>query len=381
MLFQREWAKGEKMLEDNKILVAVANYPSEDRKLSLAYVHTRNLYYMNHGLDVTVLNFRADKCYSIDGVPVITLDEYRRQKQSYGILICHAANLKEHYMFLKKYGDCFGQFVFFFHGHEVLMNNHVYPKTYSYIKRRYIGTIFGDIYDFIKLKAWNRYYRKAADKSWFVFVSNWMLDEFLKWTRIPFPIIEKQYMVTYNCIGKPFEDAVYDFKRTKKYDFITIRHNLDNSKYGIDIVNSLAKSNPQYKFLVIGKGEFFNHFPKAVNLEWMDKTLEHRTIVEYLQESRCALMPTRTDAQGLMMCEMASVGIPLITSDIPVCHESLDAFPNVKMISNENTDCDLSVILRGLESGLPYPKVDKYYNARTSEQEAELLRKLLVRNE
>ena len=31
-------------------------------------------------------------------------------------------------------------------------------------------------------------------------------------------------------------------------------------------------------------------------------------------------MPTRTDAQGLMMCEMAAFGIPLITSNIPVCH-------------------------------------------------------------
>ena len=60
-------------------------------------------------------------------------------------------------------------------------------------------------------------------------------------------------------------------------------------------------------------------------------------------------MPTRTDAQGLMMCEMASIGIPLITSDIPVCHESLGNFNNVAMINNENYNLNLEEILNSLE--------------------------------
>ena len=31
----------------------------------------------------------------------------------------------------------------------------------------------------------------------------------------------------------------------KKYDYITIRGNLDGSKYGVDIVNNIAKANPK----------------------------------------------------------------------------------------------------------------------------------------
>ena len=55
-----------------------------------------------------------------------------------------------------------------------------------------------------------------------------------------------------------------------------------------------------------------------------------------MQKSRFALMPTRTDAQGLMMCEMSALGIPVITSDIPVCHEVYDGFDNAYFIDNND---------------------------------------------
>ena len=38
-------------------------------------------------------------------------------------------------------------------------------------------------------------------------------------------------------------------------------------------------------------------------------------------------MPTRADAQGVMACEMATFGIPLITSNIDVCKEVFKELP------------------------------------------------------
>ena len=73
--------------------------------------------------------------------------------------------------------------------------------------------------------------------------------------------------------------------------------------------------------------------------------MNHDEIVEMLNLSRYALMPTRTDAQGLMMCEMAAFGIPVITSDIPVCHEVFDGFKNVFFISNDELAQSLSSFL------------------------------------
>ena len=148
---------------------------------------------------------------------------------------------------------------------------------------------------------------------------------------------------------------------------------MDGSKYCIDLVNQLAFANRDLKFLVVGKGEFFSHYEKAPNITWMNQTMNHQEIIQYMQKSRCALMPTRTDAQGLMMCEMASTGMPLITSDIPVCHEVFDEFNNVALINNESVNTDLSVLLEKLERNLPFSKNEKYYNQKTSQKEIDLL--------
>ena len=216
----------------------------------------------------------------------------------------------------------------------------------------------------------------VKDKSTFVFVSHWMLDEFLKWTRIPFDAISKKCEITYNCIGKAFEDAVYDSDIQKEYDFITIRSYMDGSKYCIDLVNQLAFANPAMKFLVVGKGEFFDHYEKAPNLTWMNQTMNHQEILQAIQTARCALMPTRTDAQGLMMCEMASTGMPLITSDIPVCHEVFDEFDNVALINNDLKDVDLRGVLDELSKNMPYSKNPKYFNAKTSQFEIDLMNRI-----
>ena len=116
-----------------KILVLATDYPNLDGGISLMYIHTRNKLYVKSGIDVTVLNFNTKLSYEIDNVRVISLDEYTSDKE-YDILVCHAPNIRNHYKFLRKYGDNFRKIVFFFHGHEVLKINKVYPKPYSYVK-------------------------------------------------------------------------------------------------------------------------------------------------------------------------------------------------------------------------------------------------------
>ena len=360
-----------------KILVLVESYPNNGGGVAMMYVHTRNKAYSSSGIDVTVLNFHTEEDYVYEGIRVISMASYLRDSRSYDLLVCHAANLRHHYRFLKKYGKEFAKFIFFFHGHEVLKVNSTYSKPYSYIHTPKYKVVLQNIYDDLKLGIWRRYYTKVVGKARFVFVSQWMLDEFLKWTKIPYEKIKGQSTITYNCIGKPFEDSEYDVASEKKYDFITIRGNLDGSKYCIDIVNELAKNNPKMRFLVVGKGMFFNHYEKADNIEWKNQTMNHEVIIHHLQVSRCALMPTRTDAQGLMMCEMASIGIPLITSDIPVCHEVFDAFDNVSFISNEVQEIDLEKVFTDILRGLPYKKNDKYYNDKTSMKEIELIQEML----
>ena len=357
-----------------RILVAVENYPDNYGCVALMYVHTRNKAYSSNGIDVTVLSFHAREDYFYDGIRVISPSGYLAEKYKYDVLVCHTANIRHHYLFLKKHGDNFESFVFFFHGHEVLKIHKTYSKPYPYISNSRLRVILQNCYDDFKLSVWQKYYLSVKEKSKFVFVSNWMLEEFLKWTQISYEAIKDRCEITYNCIGKVFEEATFNPQCDKEFDFITIRSNLDGSKYCIDLVNKFAFLNPDMKFLVVGKGAFFDHYEKAPNITWMNQTMNHQEIIRFMQKSRCALMPTRTDAQGLMMCEMASTGMPLITSDIPVCHEVFDGFANVALIDNNMADTDLGVILKSMENKIPFCKNEKYYNNKTSKKEIEILK-------
>jgi glycosyltransferase involved in cell wall biosynthesis len=359
-----------------KVLVAAAGYPTPDGDVTLYYIHTRNRYYISQGIDVAVLNFGAKEDYEIDGIPVYTTKSQSKilKHVTFDVLICHAANLRNHYLLLKKYGSLFPKIIFIFHGHEVLRCIKVYPKPYSYTKQKGLVTSYiKDLYDIVKLRMWKRAYERLAIKSWFVFVSEWMYREFLLWVNVDPQIIENRKRVIYNSVGVAFEHESYDRNAPKIYDFITIRNCLDGSKYGIDIVTGLARSNPQYHFCIVGKGDFFAFNHKPSNVTVIEKYVSHREIIEILNQSRCGLMPTRVDAQGVMACEFATFGIPLITSDIPVCREVFADFNNVGFISNQTANIDLTGIYRSLISAESTKKNRKFFAENTSGKEVELL--------
>lgn len=324
-----------------KILVAAAAYPILDEK-KLYYVHSRNLYYKNNGMDVEVLNFAVSDEYFIDGIRVIGLPQFRTGNMKYDILICHAANIRNHYRFIKKYGKEFRKVLFVFHGHEILHINKWYPKPYSYMKKNKIPAVIQDMYDDLKIFLWKKYFDQNIDNIRMIFVSKWMYKRFLDETKIEEKNIKNHSEIISNSVGKFFEDNSY-MPGVMEYDFITIRGNLDGRKYCIDIVANLAKQNPQYTFLLIGKGNFFDYYEKSENIIWINQELSHEEMIQYLNKTKFALLPTRADAQGLMACELATYGIPLITSDIDVCQDIFDTCPNVALLDNNAPDLERAV--------------------------------------
>ena len=361
-----------------RILVLSTDYPRKDESVSMMYVHTRNKRYVEKGLEVTVLNFSALKCYELDGVRVITKEAYLNRDIDYDILVSHAPNLRQHLVFLQRFKNRFKKMVFFFHGHEVLKTAEVYPPPYPFRRRSRLTTVRRNIYDSIKLRVWNRFFVRNANKVHFVFVSKWMSEMFQKYVSIDLELIKDRMSVIYNAVGKEFEALDYSVEEHKKYDFITIRSSLDSPKYCIDIVTELAKKHPQKTFCVVGKGQFFDHYPKPENLLWVNRVLSHREIVEHLNQSKCALMPTRADAQGVMVCEMATFGMPVITSSLEVCKEVFSEFINVSLIDNHDRSINLEEVYDRTKARGIQKKNRKYFAENTVDKEVELLESLVA---
>ena len=356
-----------------RLLVLTAFYPIPGVTHERMFVHVRNRYYQEHGADVTVLNFAAQDCYEIDGIKVITLEKYEADHNKYDIAISHSANVRNHYKFLKKHEQEFEHLVFFFHGHETSIFAKDYPKPYDFTSDgKLVKRTAQYAYDIFKLKIWRKLYIHLAEKSEYIFVS----DSFFKRVQNNLSItphdLHNHCHVIHNSVGDFFEAAHYDVRSAKEYDFISIRSNLDAPQYGVDLYVELARKYSDKKFILIGKGDFFKYVKMPPNMVWINHTLDHKEILSYLNNSRCGIMLTRSDTQGVMTCEMATLGMPVISSDIEVCQEILSCFPNVKLVTNEVSSVDIEKLCRGLESGLPYPKCKKYFAENTIAKELEL---------
>ena len=357
-----------------KLLVLVQNYPSKDSHNRM-YVHVRNKYYVKNNIDVTVLNFSSKENYVYDDIKVITLDYFKKNKKEYDILCLHAPNIKNHYKFLNKYGYLFKKYVFFFHGQEILKWNKDYPEEYSFKKKNIVKKIFRNFYDELKFILWRKKIKKIIDRSYLIFVSNYLFKKFLKYIKIDLNLINKHYSIINNPVGEIFENNNYDYESKKEFDFITIRgEGLDHSKYGIDIVTNLANKNPNYKFLVIGSGNYYNFNKKPKNITFKNEILTHEDIIKYANKAKYALMPTKQDTQGVLSCELVTFGIPLITSDIEITNEIFNNFSNVYLIKNFDI-----ISLDNLLKTINYKKTKtkKYFYEYTTKNEIKIIKELL----
>lgn len=198
--------------------------------------------------------------------------------------------------------------------------------------------------------------------------------EFKKFTGLNENLLKKHVYIINNSVGKVFEENNYQNKFNKKYDFITIRNMLDQSVYCIDLLCKIAENNPNKKFLLIGKGQYFKYNMRPENIEWIDKFLNHDEMLKYVDQAKCALMLTRRDTQGVMSCELATYGIPIITSKLEICQEIFEGIKNVSYIENDNLeDINLSEINMSVINNGMYKKTDKFSYENTVKREIGLI--------
>lgn len=314
-----------------KILVLCEQYASLAEVYKMAWAHSRNTEYAKKGHQVHVLNFNAHTPYHYDGVEVLTKDAIGYDLTDYDIVISHAPNIKNHFFFLLRVK--LKKIIFFFHGHEVLYTEIDYPEAYKFKRKDFFFRSVKSIYDFIKIKLIKLLIHSLLkEKSHLIFVSTWMRLQYEK--NINIKLAKSSYSVIANPVWHDFVDRNYIApKHSDKIKVLTLRK-LDNSKYAMDLVLEVAKNNLDVDFYVYGNGDFFKHFSKPDNVFHEAKLIHQSDLADFFNGFDIALLPTRYDSQGVLACEMATYGMPLITSDIDVAKEMLNNFENVIFMNN-----------------------------------------------
>lgn len=366
-----------------RILTICETYPTPNDYSAGVFFHVRNMYYSEHGHEVDVISFSAQKEYLINNIHVFPARTFldRNQIKDYSIIVCHAPHYKTAISFLKHNCPLADNIVFFFHGNEVFNTLKVNPEVFEYDNKfLFIKKMERKIRDAVKLFLMRR--SLESFNANYVFVSRWMKRTALEHMHLSEQRIHNNCHVINNSVGKPFETERYNAREKKEIDFISIRARLDGVKYSIDIVEQLALNHPQFKFLIIGQGKYFDNKTIPPNLTILSKSLNHMEIVKYLNKSRCSLLPTRWDSQGLMTCETATFGIPTITSDIEICHEMLDSFSNVAYIDNKKINSvNLEAIIKKLENNTCAEKNERFFADNTVGKELELFEQIIGLND
>lgn len=365
-----------------QIPVLVQGYPSAELRYNMNFVHSRNLYYRQQGFQPLVLNFGAQQSYQWEDIPVLTEQEFLKQfgHQSFPVVVSHAPNLRNHLRFLWRHPYLFKQKIFIMHGHEVLFKQAYYPPAYDYLKQKgFLYKLADRFYDHLKVRILRNYLESEAKQHslHLVFVSNYLYQQFVKCLRPKHSLLEPTTQIIPNGVAEAFIKNRYQPAQIMWGDFVSLRP-LDSSTYAIDLIAELAIQHPQLTFAVYGLGDYFLHHPPPDNLTWHAKTLSHAQMLEVLPHYRCALMPTRHDSQGVMNCELATYGMPLLTSDIQVAHEVLGMFEHVYFHPNEQPEAwKLGQILDQIARfNYPLETAATYLPAQTLEQELALIASL-----
>ena len=355
------------------------NYPTGDNVGDM-FVHTRCKHYLQfNDVELIVVSIRAQNDYRYESIEVSTLKTflYKHKDETFDILMLHAPLYTRDKEFINEHKEFFKKIVFVFHGYEAVNESKVYPKPYEYQRASLIKRMWRKLRtssERKKLRGLRRLCSYVGKKLYFVFVSNSLKKEFIKWTKIK--PSENESQIISNGVGNEFEIKSFNKKTKKEYDFLTIRSDFSSSVYCADILTKLAKEYPQYKFFLIGNGDYFMHNKKPDNLDVEYKKLTHHEIINYCDRAKCALMLTRRDTQGVMACEIATFGMPLITSDISVTREIFDSFQNVQYVTNDTSEINLENIYN-IALNTPVPnKNDKYFMKNTSYKEIELFREI-----
>lgn len=315
----------------NDILVVTPSYPTEGNKYFGGFVHSRVKAYKRAGVkyDLVCAHSYPDTCrYLFEGIDVTRTDfmglRHILTCKKYKTILLHffddryaqildACDMSETNLFL------------WVHGPETLYwdwsrmtDPYFVPQSgISNESRMYFERLDGII----------SRYNDYENVTW-VFVSEWIKNHSEKLIGIHF----KRSVVIPNFIDE--KNFSYEEKSPELRKRIFILRRFENiSKYAMDVnirtILELSRRDffKELEFHIYGMGEYYDTLVAPVksfpNVKLHPRFLTHKEIAAVHKKNGIALFATRYDAQGVSMCEAASSGLAVISSQNDAAAEFL----------------------------------------------------------
>lgn len=294
-----------------RILLVSPNYPSVNDKHPFGFVHSRAKLYSAEGLKVQVfVPSTSVQSYNYEGIEVFK-----------GSLICLGKVLKtfDHDVialhaptpYLLLYLLRFQRpIVVWIHGAEVLIRAlHHYISPFGI--KNYCLKVFTPVQDVARNIILSQALRKVNA---IVCVSQWMKEMLQKYLLLQHP----NTFVIPNPVDTDLFRPIGMDDETQTFRGISVR-GLE-WKYGLDVAIR-AFSGSKIELVIAGKGKLEKYLRSLArelnsNVKFITNGIEHNRLPRVYNSMSFFVAPSRTEAQGVAMCEAMACGLPIIASSV-----------------------------------------------------------------
>jgi glycosyltransferase involved in cell wall biosynthesis len=316
-----------------QILIISPSY-SEEKKSAYAFVHARAKIYQKFGNNVEVfVPSKNVDAYNFEGINVSTGTDktYRSLLREFNpdIVAIHSPRYTMSKNPLKMLDETRKQapIIMWIHGTEALINafHHYIPpwKIKQEIRNIVGGTIKITILRFLIPKA-----------SAVVYVSKWMQK-----TAEHYFLFKHPHSF---IIPNPVDTALFSYtEKNMQYRNKGISVRGLEWKYGTDIAIKAYSNLRETSLTILGTGPLETYMRNLAkkcrsNVSFLNTHIEHNRMPELYAKYGYFVAPSRTEAQGVAMCEAMACGLPVIATNVGGIPEFVKNGVNGILVPKEN---------------------------------------------
>lgn len=175
------------------------------------------------------------------------------------------------------------------------------------------------------------------------FYKNVAISKYIERVHLKLGIDSSKIVTIYNGI-KDVKYKNIEEKKITEMKFITVSalNEIKNVEFLIDVIHKLyiKKSERNIKFRIIGNGPFYNRILNKINELKLQNIIElcgdieREKVYNFLKESNVFLFSSKSEGFGLVVVEALKMGLPVVSSNIPVMHEIIREGHNGYMCNN-----------------------------------------------